>query len=63
MTRPDIAIGSFPSLAEAILDALPHPVIMVSADGHVASANAAAESFFEASLFAGYCKPPLRCAT
>jgi two-component system nitrogen regulation sensor histidine kinase GlnL len=29
---------------------LPHPVIMVAADGRIANANAAAESFFEASL-------------
>jgi len=36
--------------ADAMLDALPHPVIMVSADGRVANANAAAEAFFEASL-------------
>ena len=36
--------------ADAVLDALPHPVIMVSADGRIANANAAAEAFFEASL-------------
>src|SRR5713101_4852209 len=36
--------------ADAVLDALPHPVIMVAADGRIANANAAAESFFEASL-------------
>src|SRR6187399_190120 len=36
--------------ADAVLDALPHPVIMVSADGRVSNANAAAEAFFEASL-------------
>lgn len=36
--------------ADAVLDALPHPVIMVSADDKIANANAAAESFFEASL-------------
>jgi two-component system, NtrC family, nitrogen regulation sensor histidine kinase GlnL len=36
--------------ADAVLDALPHPVFMVAADGKVANANAAAESFFEASL-------------
>jgi two-component system nitrogen regulation sensor histidine kinase GlnL len=36
--------------SDAILDALPHPVFMVSADGKIANANAAAESFFEASL-------------
>jgi two-component system, NtrC family, nitrogen regulation sensor histidine kinase GlnL len=37
-------------MADAVLDALPHPVIMVSADGKIANANAAAEAFFEASL-------------
>jgi two-component system nitrogen regulation sensor histidine kinase GlnL len=36
-------------LAEAVLDALPHPVIMVAPDGKIANANAAAESFFEVS--------------
>jgi two-component system nitrogen regulation sensor histidine kinase GlnL len=36
--------------SDAVLDALPHPVMMVSADGTIANANAAAESFFEASL-------------
>jgi two-component system nitrogen regulation sensor histidine kinase GlnL len=36
--------------ADAVLDALPHPVVMVSADGKIANANAAAEAFFEASL-------------
>ncbi len=36
--------------AQAVLDALPHPVIIVSADGKVADANAAAEDFFDMSL-------------
>src|SRR5436309_9772610 len=36
--------------ADAVLDALPHPVIMIAADGRIANANAAAESLFEASL-------------
>jgi two-component system nitrogen regulation sensor histidine kinase GlnL len=36
--------------AEAVLNALPHPVIVVAADGKVVEANAAAEAFFEASL-------------
>jgi two-component system nitrogen regulation sensor histidine kinase GlnL len=36
--------------ADAVLDALPHPVLMVAGDGRIADANAAAESFFEASL-------------
>jgi two-component system, NtrC family, nitrogen regulation sensor histidine kinase GlnL len=38
------------SAADAVLNALPHPVIVVTADGKVADANAAAESFFEVSL-------------
>jgi two-component system, NtrC family, nitrogen regulation sensor histidine kinase GlnL len=38
------------SPADAVLNALPHPVIVVTADGKVADANAAAESFFEVSL-------------
>jgi len=38
------------SPADAILHALPHPVIMVSADGKIADANVAAEAFFEASI-------------
>src|SRR5437762_2665498 len=36
--------------SDAVLDALPHPGIMVAADGRIANANAAAESFFDASL-------------
>ena len=36
--------------AEAVLNALPHPVIVVAADGKIAEANAAAEAFFEVSL-------------
>src|SRR5215475_6238602 len=37
------------SPADALLHALPHPVIMVSSDGKIADANVAAEQFFEAS--------------
>ena len=36
--------------ADAVLNALPHPVIVVSPDGKVADANVAAEAFFEVSL-------------
>jgi two-component system, NtrC family, nitrogen regulation sensor histidine kinase GlnL len=44
-------MATLPSTAaDAVLDALPHPVIMVSADGRIANANAAAEHFFDASL-------------
>jgi len=38
------------SPADAILHALPHPVIMVGPDGRIADANVAAEAFFEASI-------------
>jgi two-component system nitrogen regulation sensor histidine kinase GlnL len=42
---------SFPSVsADAVLNALPHPVIMVSADGKIADANVAAENFFDVSV-------------
>lgn len=46
MAVPDIIT----SPADAILHALPHPVIMVSPDGRIADANVAAEAFFEASI-------------
>src|ERR1700733_9199902 len=39
-----------PTRADAVLNALPHPVIVVSSDGKVADANAAAEAFFEVSV-------------
>ncbi len=38
------------SQSDAILHALPHPVIMVGPDGRIADANVAAEQFFEASI-------------
>ncbi len=38
------------SPADAVLHALPHPVIMVGPDGRIADANVAAEQFFEASI-------------
>jgi two-component system nitrogen regulation sensor histidine kinase GlnL len=41
----------FPSAsADIVLNALPHPVLMVSADGRIVDANVAAESFFEVSM-------------
>jgi two-component system nitrogen regulation sensor histidine kinase GlnL len=38
------------SSADAVLNALPHPVIVVSPDGKIRDANAAAEAFFEVSV-------------
>src|SRR6202789_3829414 len=39
-----------PTQADVVLNALPHPVIVVSSDGKVTDGNAAAEQFFEASI-------------
>jgi len=51
MSTMETKLASFPSVtAEAVLNALPHPVIMVSADGTIADANVAAEAFFEVSV-------------
>ena len=41
--------GSLEESAALALEALPHPVIMVDASGHVSFANLAAESFFSSS--------------
>src|SRR5947199_10338482 len=38
-----------PTEAEAILNALPNPVLLVAPDGKIVDANMAAESFFEIS--------------
>ena len=38
------------SAADAVLNALPHPVIVIAPDGKVVDANAAAEAFFEVSV-------------
>ncbi len=45
------AVEPLPAIAaaDAVLNALPHPVIVVSSDGKVVDANVAAESFFEVS--------------
>ena len=36
--------------ADIVLNALPHPVLMVGVDGKIADANVAAEAFFEVSM-------------
>ncbi|WP_428030193.1 two-component system sensor histidine kinase NtrB [Ancylobacter sp.] len=46
--RPGPRAGS--ATAEAVVNALPHPVITVAEDNHLIDANVAAEAFFEASL-------------
>jgi two-component system, NtrC family, nitrogen regulation sensor histidine kinase GlnL len=37
------------SMADAVLNALPHPVVTIGADGFVVDANAAAEDFFRSA--------------
>ena len=46
----DAAVVERSRSASAVLDALPHPVLMVAPDGKIAEANVAAESFFEVSM-------------
>src|SRR5215203_565212 len=40
---------TMPSESEAILNALPNPVLLIAPDGRIMDANMAAESFFEIS--------------
>ena len=49
MTRAQAVPAIVSTSADAMLHALPHPVIMISPDGKIADANVAAEQFFEAS--------------
>src|SRR5262252_10452275 len=49
MTRAQALSAIVHSPADSMLHALPHPVIMVAADGKIADANVAAEQFFDAS--------------
>ena len=42
--------SQLPGAAEAVLNSLPHPVIVIGQDGKIADANAAAEAFFESSV-------------
>jgi two-component system, NtrC family, nitrogen regulation sensor histidine kinase GlnL len=51
MSALEAHVKAFPAgLADVVLNALPHPVLMVAADGKIADANVAAEAFFEVSM-------------
>jgi two-component system nitrogen regulation sensor histidine kinase GlnL len=51
MNRVEPNIVSFVNdAADTVLNALPHPVLMVAPDGKIAEANVAAEAFFEVSM-------------
>ncbi|HWE79881.1 MAG TPA: nitrogen regulation protein NR(II) [Pseudolabrys sp.] len=49
-SRAQVVAETAQTPADAMLHALPHPVLMVSPDGRIADANVAAEQFFEASI-------------
>src|SRR5690349_14119188 len=42
--------GPGAAAAEAVLNSLPHPVLVIGPDGRIADANVAAETFFEVSV-------------
>src|SRR6187402_2627750 len=45
------ALSSFDdAIADTVLNALPHPILMVAPDGKIVEANVAAEAFFEVSM-------------
>ena len=51
MTQPAVQMSSSPEgAADAVLNALPHPVIIIAASGKITEANVAAETFFESSM-------------
>src|ERR1700674_2531682 len=50
MSRVQAVISAVNSPADAVLHALPHPVITISPDGKISDANVAAEQFFESSV-------------
>src|SRR6266550_4729888 len=51
MNRAAPNIVSFETdTADTVLNALPHPVLMIAPDGKIAEANVAAEAFFEVSM-------------
>jgi two-component system nitrogen regulation sensor histidine kinase GlnL len=51
MNRPEPKLATFGhETADTVLNALPHPILMVGPEGKIAEANAAAEAFFEVSM-------------
>jgi two-component system nitrogen regulation sensor histidine kinase GlnL len=49
MSAATLDLGERGRTATLLLDALPHPVLLVDGDGHIEEANIAAENFFQAS--------------
>ncbi|WP_201404449.1 nitrogen regulation protein NR(II) [Kaistia sp. 32K] len=50
MAPSEVADAAAGGSASILLDALPHPIIMIDGAGHVTDANSAAQDFFQASI-------------
>jgi len=51
MNRHEPTLATFGvESADTVLNALPHPIVMVAPDGKIVEANVAAEAFFEVSM-------------
>ena len=50
MSHAEQIVSFPPESADTVLNALPHPILMVAPDGKIVEANVAAESFFEVSM-------------
>jgi two-component system, NtrC family, nitrogen regulation sensor histidine kinase GlnL len=50
MKAVELRVDSPASTGDVVLNALPHPVVVVAGNGRIADANVAAESFFEMSV-------------
>jgi two-component system nitrogen regulation sensor histidine kinase GlnL len=49
MSTAEASLMTFEDTADTVLNALPHPIVMIAPDGKIAEANVAAEAFFEVS--------------
>ena len=50
MNRAENFVTFGDDAADTVLNALPHPILMVAPDGKIVEANVAAEAFFEVSM-------------
>ena len=50
MSHAEQMVAFPPESADTVLNALPHPILMIGPDGKIVEANVAAESFFEVSM-------------
>jgi two-component system nitrogen regulation sensor histidine kinase GlnL len=50
MSTAEASLMSFEDISDTVLNALPHPILMIAPDGKIVEANVAAEAFFEVSM-------------